>query len=413
PAVWPVKECDLEFLTLAAFYFHPDLELARARIQIAKASAITAGERPNPAVSFTPEYALNAGPNVSPWILGFNFDLPIETAGKRRHRISRATNLIAVAKLSLGETAWKIRSQLRGALVEFMFAQRAVELFQREKEIRKNFVERLEQRFANGDASRTEVYFARTELLNFQLAFRAAEGRVIESKTAVASAIGLSASALDEIKFVWPELNSPVSAEKISVSSVQSAGLLNRLDIRRSLVEYAAAESALRIEIAKQYPDVHLTPGYQFDQGTHKFSLGPSVTLPIFNHNQGGVADANAKRQEAAAQFLALQGQVISQTEKAFAQFQNAVAQFAEADSLSTELQKRAEKSAQRAREIGETDRAALASVQVQSSILARARLDALLKVQTALGALEDAAQRPLTEGKNFFIPNLEKQNRE
>ncbi|MDQ6631977.1 MAG: hypothetical protein M3Y82_09500, partial [Verrucomicrobiota bacterium] len=76
-------------------------------------------------------------------------------------------------------------------------------------------------------------------------------------------------------------------------------------------------------------------------------------------------------------------------------------------------LQKRAEKSAQRALEIGETDRAALASVQVQSSILGRARLEALHKSQIALGALEDAVQRPLSSDENFLIPNLEKQNHE
>ncbi|MDQ6631317.1 MAG: TolC family protein, partial [Verrucomicrobiota bacterium] len=254
PTSWPAKEYDFNLLTLAAFYFHPDLKLARARIQMAEAGAITAGERPNPTVSFTPEYALNAEPSLSPWILGFNFDLPIETAGKRRHRISHATNLVAAAKLSLYETAWKIRSQVRNALLEYIFAQRAVELFQRENEIRKNFVERLEQRLAVGDASRTEVDFARTELLNSQIAFRAVESRVIESKTALASAIGIPTSALDEIQLVWPALNVPANAEKISASAVQSAGLLNRLDVRRSLAEYAAAETALQLEIAKQYP---------------------------------------------------------------------------------------------------------------------------------------------------------------
>ena len=41
-------------------------------------------------------------------------------------------------------------------------------------------------------------------------------------------------------------------------------------------------------------------------------------------------------------------------------------------------------------------DRLALASVQLQRLVVARARLDALRRAQTALGALEDAVQRPL-----------------
>jgi broad specificity phosphatase PhoE len=30
-------------------------------------------------------------------------------------------------------------------------------------------------------------------------------------------------------------------------------------------------------EIAKQYPDIHLGPGYQYDQGVNKWTLGFSV----------------------------------------------------------------------------------------------------------------------------------------
>src|SRR4051812_13857369 len=51
---WPLKQWDLDSLTLAAFYFHPDLEVARARWRGASASQITAGERPNPSVSWSP-----------------------------------------------------------------------------------------------------------------------------------------------------------------------------------------------------------------------------------------------------------------------------------------------------------------------------------------------------------------------
>ena len=38
-------------------------------------------------------------------------------------------------------------------------------------------------------------------------------------------------------------------------------------------------EAALRLEIAKQYPDVHLNPGYQFDTGENKWALGVGLTL--------------------------------------------------------------------------------------------------------------------------------------
>ena len=38
---WPPKEWDLDALTLAAFYYHPDLDTARARYAIARAGIVT------------------------------------------------------------------------------------------------------------------------------------------------------------------------------------------------------------------------------------------------------------------------------------------------------------------------------------------------------------------------------------
>jgi hypothetical protein len=47
-----------------------------------------------------------------------------------------------------------------------------------------------------------------------------------------------------------------------------------------SPASFFRSRRALQLEIAKQYPDVHLNPGYEYDQGNDKWSLGLSVTLP-------------------------------------------------------------------------------------------------------------------------------------
>src|SRR5438132_14271341 len=45
---WPPESWNLQLLTLTAFYFHPDLDVARAQLGVAKAAVRTARERPNP-----------------------------------------------------------------------------------------------------------------------------------------------------------------------------------------------------------------------------------------------------------------------------------------------------------------------------------------------------------------------------
>ena len=49
--------------------------------------------------------------------------------------------------------------------------------------------------------------------------------------------------------------------------------------------------------------------------------------------------------------------------------------------------------------------RLSLDAVEIQLSVLARARLDALARSQPALGNLEDAVQRPLAPGEAFLAP--------
>src|SRR5512135_2019019 len=49
---WPPAGWDLRALTLAALYYSPSLDVARARWGVAQAGRITAGERPNPTGNF-------------------------------------------------------------------------------------------------------------------------------------------------------------------------------------------------------------------------------------------------------------------------------------------------------------------------------------------------------------------------
>src|SRR5712664_47528 len=51
---WPPKTWDLQTLSLAALYFNPALDSARARVAGTEAALVTAGARPNPSLSIAP-----------------------------------------------------------------------------------------------------------------------------------------------------------------------------------------------------------------------------------------------------------------------------------------------------------------------------------------------------------------------
>lgn len=390
---WPPHSWDLSLLTLAAFCFNPDLETARARLAASEAAVITAGARPNPDIRVAPGYETSP---ESPWLFGLSLDFPIETAGKRGHRVEQARSLSDAARFELAETAWGVRSRVRMALVDHLLAVRELAIIENQQEVLSERTGLLEARLKVGEIPRPELDAAQVELSDVRLGLNQARGRVPETQAALAAAIGIPSSALNGVQLSWPTMEQPPSEQGVSADTIERDAVLNRLDVRRALAEYAAADAALKLEIAKQYPDLHLGPGYDFDEGHHKFSLGVGLTLPLFNRNQGPIAEAEAHRKEAGARFLATQAHVISDSETALVRYRAAVAELHEADESLTKLQLAREQMTRRAVQAGEADQLDLNGVLFQTAATARARLDAMRRMQTALGALEDAVQKPL-----------------
>ena len=309
---WPPKRWDRELLTLAAFYFNSQMEIARAQVSGAEAGVITAGARPNPTLSLTPGVP-------SPYLFGLDFAIPIQTAGKRGYQILQARNLGEAAQYNLANTAWKVRSELRTALLNYLVAVRTLDQLRSQERIQSERASLLEKRLTVGEISRPEVDLARIDLANTRLAVLNDQSQISQTRAALAGAIGVPIAALSGVEFSWPDFDKPPAPDSLTAQEVQRNAVVNRLDVRQALATYAAAEANLQLEIARQYPDIQIGPGYQYEESNSFFTLGLSVTLPIFNRNQGPIAEAEARRKEAAANFLAVQAQVIAESEKAWA----------------------------------------------------------------------------------------------
>ncbi len=123
------RQWDLDGLTWAAFFYHPSLELARAQWAVARGGEVTAGQHPNPTLTVSPSYNTTTV-MASPWLTVATLDVPIETAGKRGHRRAEAASLAEAARLNIATTAYKVRSDVRAALVEVIGAEARNQLIQ-------------------------------------------------------------------------------------------------------------------------------------------------------------------------------------------------------------------------------------------------------------------------------------------
>lgn len=398
PNHWPKRWWNLADLTLVALYESPDLAVQKTYVDLYKAGITTAGQRPNPSLSFFT--ALNsiviAPEETSPWALGMLFDLPIETAGKRGIRIRKARNLSEAERFRLGQTAWNVRSRVRRKFIAYGYTLRQTQNLEEEVAVRIRILRLWQQRHRSGEAAGVDENSARIDLERSRLSLNAAYEQEVAARVALAQAMGLPDKALDGVRLSYSEVEKALSADLLPALSVQRAALINRLDIREALAGYAASEEALRIEIANQYPNISLGPGgYSFVQGDNMWSLGFSIPLPILNQNQGPIAEAKARRTQAYALFTALQFRVIGQIESSLVHYRGALKTFNTTRSLLA-CQEAYHRMIGRRFAEGEVDHLALLDSQLALLATKLDHLVALMKTQQTLGSLEDAVQVPL-----------------
>jgi cobalt-zinc-cadmium efflux system outer membrane protein len=186
-----------------------------------------------------------------------------------------------------------------------------------------------------------------------------------------------------------PEASEFLSAE------VRDEALRSRPDILGALADYAASQSALQLQIAKQYPDIHFGPYYQYNQGDHQFTLSVSAELPLLNQNQGPIAEAEARRTELAARFNELQAKAINEIDHAMSAYRVAQENLATLQSLAATQKQQNDAMAAQA-EAGVADRLDVLNAQVELAASELVQLDGRIQAQQAFGALEDAVQRPI-----------------
>uniref|UniRef100_UPI0026F0A415 TolC family protein n=1 Tax=Phenylobacterium aquaticum TaxID=1763816 RepID=UPI0026F0A415 len=168
-----------------------------------------------------------------------------------------------------------------------------------------------------------------------------------------------------------------------------------RADVLRALADYDAAEAALRVEVARQYPEVRLGPGYSWDHGLAKLPFNLGLTLPPADLNRAAIAEAEARRAEAGRGLEAAQAQVLAAIDQAAAALAAARLQDEVARTRDLPAADRAARAAALSLKAGAVDRtddlAARAALDEAALTVAEARMTLAL----AALDLEDALRRP------------------
>lgn len=391
---WPMEQWNPAALTALAFELRADLVLARAERASVDAARESARAARNPAIDLTTEHHSAHSSSGSPWTFGLALDLPLTGASRRAARQAQADAKAREAQWQLAQRAWQVRSEVRDAYAQWHFSRLTEAALGAELALRRRETALFDKRLAVGAVGGIEPARARQRETDTAQQRNAAAQAVQRACSELAQAVGLTPEAFDGLALAALPDESP---RVVSGELLQRSALHHRLDVRAALERYDASEAALQLEIARQIPELSIKPGYAWDQGDNRWSLGLSMLLPLLDRNAGPIAEARARREAEAARFLALQTHAIAELHAAR---QLATAARANLEAVRSVRVQEAEISARVERRLaaGDADRLEQVAALIASSAAQRRVIEAQASDWHALGALEDAVQRPLNE---------------
>lgn len=395
----PIQQWGLNELTYCALFFHPSLDIARAQWRAAQSAESTASGRLASTLKGSVAYSDDSDPSKKPFAFGLSIDIPIETTNKRNIRIENAQHLSQAAKLEIAQVAWQLRQNISQTLTEYQFNLAQISLYTEERYQRQEIVNMFQKRVNAGAASNIELSNAKLQLQTVSSVLNTAQQNKLVLLSKLASNIGLPLSRAQTMSI---EQENKRELQDILSKDLQTSALLNRIDIRIALERYSVAETKLKLEIAKQYPDIVISPGAASEFGDNIWSLGFSSLLTLLNKNKLGIAEATMLREVEGAQFEALQTKVILDANIANAEVNQAKQSLEHQKRLLTQQQSNTQRM-QRKLAVGEIDRLEMTYAKLEDVNAEKNVALANFELNKSLDQLENILQKPLVndESKN------------
>ena len=399
----PLQSWDRAQLLLAALQLNHGLSQARAQLTQATAAVKTAHAIQNPTVSLASEYDL-AQAGEPTWLYGIGTSFLLDTFVSRRLRTSVAQSGVRGAQADFTDAIWTVRREVRAALLTVVMARRRVTLLEADVRQREQLAQLAHRRVEAGESASPESGQADLELARSRAALEDARRVQIDGLSKLAAATGVSERAFDGLNLTWDDLDQPASTDESSLASARDRALLSRSDLARAIADYDTKELELKQQTSAQYLQTALGPGYTYDHGIRKATFNASFSLPIFNHNEGPIAEAVAAREVAGRHVLAVQATVLNEIEGTSGAYSAALGALQRVREQRITSESLAE-SARRALEVDASDRPTYLAAELTASTERLAELDALDRAQQALGALEDALRMPLSGPETRLVP--------
>lgn len=306
---------DLAQMALAR---NKDLIAARESLRQAEAGLVQARLRQNPAidVSRTTDAMFGGEGDTA---FSVSVSQPIELGRKRTKRIRVEETTIEVTKADIADTERRLIGQLRSLYVQAIGAASRMNLFDRLDRLNQRMVSVMEVRLRSGDASRLDsrLLAAQTNQVRAQrlVAQNQLEGTMLQIRTLVGFSPGEP--------LLLKRSQQPETIHETEAAAVQRA-FESRPDLKAAKLREELADAGITLAKAQAVPNatafvrygkesvpVVSTGGQRlaFDR-ENVMEFGMSIPLPLFNREQGNIAEATSRRVQARSEREALETKI-------------------------------------------------------------------------------------------------------
>lgn len=381
-ADWSASATNRVPLTLAdarqvALILNPEINALRLKHLSSENQAQASGWWEDPALDLDALRILRGGDH--PWLLGsgLTFSLPLNGVPGLEKRAAQAYAQADALAVTVAERAllaevdrlWNAcRANLRCVDAQNAYKAR---LLEREKLVR--------ALVAAGELPKAEADRIEQTRVKISVDCACCGPDAVARRHAFKRLLGLPPEAPCEVVPDESETPPPALAGLMPPASVLD--LVRHPRVQEKLVRLKAGEEELRAEIRKQYPELMIGPRYEHEDGGGRLGATLGFTLPLWNRNRKGIADAEGGRDEARMEALNAWRSLVGEWQEAQAMME-AVA--TKERGLRTELLPAAQAAAHRTESLfkqGEADVLALLSADETVYDLQEALIDA----QTAL----------------------------
>lgn len=290
---------------------HPALKAARLTVEEARARQLASGRLPNPSLGYDFQNQSAVSPRTGVISLDQSFPLTRRLSLEKK----RTSQLVIAAELEVADVERRLIAEGKSLAVRLMTLFRQLQLRQQQMELAQKLAD-----FAQGraDAGEVSALDARQVQLNAQKL--RVESRLLEAESVtllgqLKPMLGLRSEEPLSLKGGLPALALPVASR-----------WQQRPDYRLAQTNMATAQTDQQLAKAKRIPDVtaglfgaHEMQDVTSTQRERTGFIGfrVSIPLPLWNRNQGEIAEKAASAERARLEAEALAAQIHSETDTA------------------------------------------------------------------------------------------------